>query len=223
MYFSKIVLRKDVPAENLAQLLRGDGYHFHQQLWRLFESKNKNRRDFIYREQSLGKWPCFYTISQRQPEDRTGFWEIQVKDFAPKLVVGQQLAFSLRANPVRSKDKFDEKGQRRSVRHDVVMDAKWGYDKTKRPPLAELMQQAGWEWLQARMVKQGFQVQPEQLRVDGYQQHRFFKKGQTIRLSTLDFDGLLTVIQVDDFLNMLSNGIGYAKGFGCGMMLVRKV
>ncbi len=222
MYFSKIALRKDVKVEELAQLLRGDDYHFHQQLWRLFSSKN-SQRDFIYREQSFDKWPCFYTISSRQPKDSQGLWEIQVKDFAPKLVVGQQLAFSLRANPVRTKDRFDEKGQRRSVRHDVVMDAKWGYDKTNRPPSAELMQQAGWEWLQARMVKQGFQVQPNQLRVDGYQQHRFIKQGQTIQLSTLDFEGLLTVIQVDEFLNLLRYGIGSAKGFGCGMMLVRKV
>jgi CRISPR system Cascade subunit CasE len=59
--------------------------------------------------------------------------------------------------------------------------------------------------------------------VDGYIQHRFVKpkKKQMVQISTLDFTGLLTVTDPERFTTALFNGIGPAKGFGCGLMMVR--
>ena len=41
--------------------------------------------------------------------------------------------------------------------------------------------------------------------------------------STLDFSGLLTVTAPEKFLSALYGGIGPAKGFGCGLLLVKRV
>ena len=60
------------------------------------------------------------------------------------------------------------------------------------------------------------------LRVDGHRVHR--KLGRHgIVVSTLDFEGELRVTDPEAFLSALSNGIGPAKAFGCGLMLVRRL
>jgi len=95
----------------------------------------------------------------------------------------------------------------------------------ERPLLAELIHQAGMEWLQKRAERHGFSFVPKQVHVDDYQQHRAAKKGgqKPIRYSTLDFTGLLTVTDATCFRQALTQGIGPAKAFGCGLLLVRRV
>ncbi|MBE0437199.1 MAG: type I-E CRISPR-associated protein Cas6/Cse3/CasE, partial [Methylomicrobium sp.] len=65
---------------------------------------------------------------------------------------------------------------------------------------------------------------PDRIRVDGYRQHRFLKRkgNKQVSLSTLEFNGLLTVTDPNLFIKTLYTGIGPAKGFGCGLMLVRR-
>ena len=41
--------------------------------------------------------------------------------------------------------------------------------------------------------------------------------------SALDFSGELTVIDPAAFIVALSKGIGPAKAFGCGLLLVRRI
>jgi len=57
--------------------------------------------------------------------------------------------------------------------------------------------------------------------VDGYAQHRG-KRGQ-ISISTVDFAGQLTVTDPVALKQALFDGIGHAKAFGCGLLLVRRV
>jgi len=65
----------------------------------------------------------------------------------------------------------------------------------------------------------------ETVRVDGYQQQSGRKKSsnKAIRHSTLDFTGTLSVVEPEKFIQALYKGIGPAKAFGCGLMLVRRI
>jgi CRISPR system Cascade subunit CasE len=65
----------------------------------------------------------------------------------------------------------------------------------------------------------------EVLRVSGYRQYRLLKaRGKSpIRFSSLDFDGVLTVTEPDRLCQTLFDGIGPAKAFGCGLLLVRRI
>ena len=124
---------------------------------------------------------------------------------------------------------------KKRIRHDVVMEAKTKLNfkempHDKRPHVAELIQDTGFAWLKARETEQGFLVEDDKekptVRADGYCQHRLFKgKGtKPITFSTLDFNGILTVTDPDTFIGeSLYNGIGPAKAFGCGLMLVRRI
>jgi len=224
MYLSRIRLRPDAPEKSEFWRNFGSEYQAHRQIWELFTDGPERKRDFLYRQETFGSMPTFYTVSERKPVNRGDLWHIDPKKYDPVLWEGQRLAFVLRANPIRTKR--DEEG--RHKRHDVVMDVKMRLKQQDQPraswpPEPEIVQQAGFAWLAARGELCGFEVRAGEVRADGYRQQRFFKQGKSkpIRFSTIDYTGLLTVIEPEAFLNVLFTGIGSAKGFGCGMMMVR--
>ncbi|MDR3568586.1 MAG: type I-E CRISPR-associated protein Cas6/Cse3/CasE [Syntrophobacteraceae bacterium] len=223
MFFTMIRLGKNVSPRDVALLSKGGGYQSHRQVWNLFTDSPVRTRDFLYRHETVNGWPTFYTVSERSPRDATGLWEIFSKPYAPKLFVGQRLAFTLRVNPIRSKR--DELG--RQHRHDVIMEAKTVLKtQGERIDESEIIQNQGERWLMERCERFGFHVPSGNVRVDGYQQHKLFKgKGnKPITFSTLDFTGVLIVDQPDKFIKeCLFSGIGPVKGFGCGLMLIRRV
>ncbi|HEY3373632.1 MAG TPA: type I-E CRISPR-associated protein Cas6/Cse3/CasE [Candidatus Aquicultor sp.] len=221
MFLSVIKLGRNMSPRNVFDLTKGDSYQVHRLIWNLFADSPDRRRDFLYRQETVDNRPTFYTVSVRKPSVVCGSWEVKSKEYRPKLSAGQRLAFTLRANPIRAKRDEENKQHR----HDVVMEAKArlrGNDE--QTPLPVLIQDEGSKWLLSRAERCGFQIKPEHIRVDGYQQHRFLKgKGnKQVSISTLEFNGLLTVIDPSLFLEALYTGIGPAKGFGCGLMLVRR-
>ncbi len=226
MYLSKITLHRGIDINVLSRIVQGDNYSAHQNMWGLFKGRPDDKRDFIFRRDDEGAWPRFYVVSSVEPVDSSGNWGIDSKLYAPKLYAGQRLSFTLRANPVRKRKTGNGKGKR----HDVVMEAKTELKNSNKPrndwpPVAEIMQKKGMDWLTARSEKNGFSINDNEVRVDGYRQHSSFKgKGNSaIRFSSLDFTGLLNVTDQDKFLKALFEGIGPAKGFGCGMIMVRKI
>jgi CRISPR system Cascade subunit CasE len=223
MYFSMIRLRRDISPRDMAAMTKGDGYQIHKLVWSLFADHPDRKRDFIYRHEPVNGWPTFYTVSQREPQDASGVWDVTPKEYRPNLRTGQRLGFTLCANPIRSKR--DE--NKRQHRHDVIMEAKLKIKgRSENIDVPDIVQEQGVRWLLDRAVSHGFSVSPEGIRADGYRQHRIFKgKGnQQITFSTVDFNGILTVSDPAVFVEKcLFDGIGPAKGFGCGLMLVRRV
>ncbi len=225
MYFSRIRLRTDANTGSLArQLCKSDSYKEHQMLWRLFDDDPNAKRDFIFRRDNHNGWPLFYLVSKRIPEDQDNIWQIEQQEYQPKLHSGQKLAFSLRANPVVTRK--DSTGKQK--RHDLIMDLKkqngWGKTaKSERGSIYELTQLAGEAWLMPRLGKIGAQL--ENLRTGGYVQHRNHKKSQkkAICYSSLDLEGALIVSDPEIFTQALYQGVGPAKSFGCGLLLVRRL
>ena len=196
-----------------------NGYALHQAVWALFADSPDRERDFLYRLDYVEKIPLVYTVSKRKPQNSKGIWNIESKEYLPQVKTGLHLGFTVRINPVRT-SVIDGK------RHDVVMDAKYKNRKTEQGNAAtiqELVCGAGRKWLEDRSEKNGFKM--VQFRADGYQQVQFYKTkgGNPIRYSTLDVTGVLEVTTPDVFTDVLFNGLGSAKGFGCGLMLVRKI
>lgn len=229
-WLSRIVPKPDIDYKTLVALGSLDPYGQHQTLCRLFDLPPKEQRvgqptPFLFRYEQQNGLPLFYVLSAQQPVDKDGIWEIgPPKSFAPDMRSGDRLAFKLRVNPTVSRG--DTKGQR-GTRHDVVMDAKrrmrWKDIPTEnRPTLAHVADKAGTSWLSARQERLGARFDEQALRVDGYRNWRQ-RTGKGIALSTLDFDGMLTVTDTESFVAGLFNGIGPAKAFGCGLLLVRRI
>lgn len=229
MYFSVIT-----PAENLlrqaAYELAQSPYAEHQWLWQFFPNSEEKSRDFIFRRHALEKIPRFYVVSQRPPTAFSEAWQVQSRSYDPQLLEGQRLSFQLCANPVVTKKNDAGKSQR----HDVVMqakkqllaergfnaEAKWKDlpDEDCKPLLYELVQKSCIDWLQSRTSNHGFTLIDAS--VDAYEQNRAGKRD--IRFSTVDFSGDLLVTDPELFQQALFNGLGHAKAFGCGLLLVKR-
>ena len=223
MYISRIRVKRGPELFRLTRSEARDSlYAAHQLLWKAFPKDADAKRDFLFRQENREGLPCFFVVSERRPISDELF-QIETKDYAPQLEVGQRLAFSLRANPVVAR-KTD--GKKYSVKHDVWMDAKgeaknMGLDDEKRAAHCEDRVR---QWLITRAEPLGFSIEDQQIHVDGYFQHQFYRrKGRPIRFSSINYDGILTVVNPERLLRTLFEGIGRSRAFGCGLMLVRRV
>ena len=241
MYFSVITPEERLLRQAAHELVQS-AYAEHQWLWKFFPSDKDQPRDFIFRRHEVEQLPRFYVVSQRPPIAFSEAWQVQSRVYDPLLKEGQLLAFQLRANPVVSKKNKDGKAQR----HDVVMQAKkqllaesgltqekkWAdwKDELNKPLLYELVQKHCSIWLSGVAERNGFEIIPsdniesaQRLQVDSYQQGDAGKRNQKIRFSSVEFSGELRVTNPDLFRQALCNGLGHAKAFGCGLLLVRRI
>jgi CRISPR system Cascade subunit CasE len=112
--------------------------------------------------------------------------------------------------------KTDEKPQR----HDVLMDArKRSSDPVERK---DRMYAAALAWLMKRAPHWGLQVRKETVLMDGYRQHSLLPKGERASISTLDYRGLASVTDPELLLCALTEGVGHARSYGCGLLLVKR-
>jgi CRISPR system Cascade subunit CasE len=239
MFFSRIRIEPGSLAQiELLRILQGNVYAIHQLLWKLFSDDPEAKRDFLFRqefekeqlafEETRRGLPLFYVISQREPEANSGLLMVESKEYRPILKKGMRLIFDLRANPVIARSTV---GVKRSVKHDVLMDAKLktrqeGVTDTKE--IQKQMQNAAAKWLIGKAALNGFTVETSKeepwLDVYAYQQHLLRKRGnENIRFSSIDFSGTLVVTDPEKFNQALFSGIGPAKAFGCGLLLVKLI
>ncbi len=123
MYFSRVSIHPNFfrSAQSGKASVR-DSYGVHQLLWKLFT--NEKKRTFIYREEIAREQmgtragvrgePVYYLVSNTQPVTDNSIFQVEEREYTPKLEIGDKLQFDLRANPVIT---------RNGSKHDVVMDA----------------------------------------------------------------------------------------------------
>lgn len=197
-------------------LRRGEAYRDHALIWQLFPGDGV-ARDFLFRR--LDESDRFYIVSARPPALDTPLFDVQSKPYDPRLRAGDRIRFDLRANPTVSVGN----GQGRSRRHDVLMDAKRRLSLDPSGDLADVLGAAGRRWMLERAVAWGLDVEETLLLQQGYRQHRLSRKGQQIQYSSLDYQGVAHVADPDRLRAALLQGVGHAKGFGCGLLMVRHV
>ena len=206
-----------------------DAYADHQWIWNLFPSPAGTPRDFLFRRDVQAGLPRYYVVSQRGPVAQDYAWRVQTQPFAPQLQVGMRLRFDLRANPTVA----GVNAQGKHARHDVVSQAKtkllrerglalWkDWQGDDKPAQQDMIFKTCSAWLEAQAKRHGFEVDAATLNVDAYTQHRGRKAD--IQFSSVDFSGELTVLNPELLIAALGLGIGRAKAFGCGLLLVRPV
>jgi CRISPR system Cascade subunit CasE len=206
-----------------------DCYADHQWLWRLFPAPPGTPREFLFRRSQADGLPRFHVVSRRPPEPAGPAWEVRTLPYAPRLVEGDRLAFELRANPCTRHGRDGK-----SKRHDVVMEAKrhlqaerglqrWrDVPEAERPLLYDLVQRTCSDWLARMGSRLGFVPDQDTVRAQAYQQQEA-GAARKIQFSTVELQGQLTVRQPDAFVQALYQGVGPAKAFGCGLMLVRPI
>lgn len=221
MFLSRLTVEESAVA--FANARAHDTYGHHQQIWGFWPDDPDAKRDFLYRFDLRQEGPTFYAVSSRRPNAALPGWKIESREYEPRLEAGARLRFSLRANPTK---RVAEPGQRADgKRHDVVMARKWeARNRGEAIDGQSIVQEAGFEWLAKQGARHGFRVEPSEVRVEGYRPHRFRreKDGRDMTVTGIDYEGVLHVSDPAQFDQALAKGIGPAKGFGFGLLLVRR-
>jgi CRISPR system Cascade subunit CasE len=224
LFLSRITLRDEPSVATLGTILFDTAGRHHSEasrrlMWTLFADRVDRRRDFLWRENHAGR---FYVLSSRPPQDKHQLFAVETKTFAPALSAGDKLVFSLRANATVSRPRGDTK--RAGRRDDVVMAALKTIPAGGRAGARkEIIRREGLVWLRRQGLAAGFDFNDLDVRVDGYQPLRIRGDGvNALRLSILEFDGTLTVRDPGLFVSKVASGFGRGKGFGLGLMLVRR-
>ena len=191
-------------------------YDVHRRLWTLFPNQplesrqdaQSARRGFLFRveEQHPGGALRALVQSRWAPVATDGAAVVGCREFSPQPKSGQTLSFLLTANPVKTI-------------LDAERELKPGKTGTKcRVPLLREEEQLAWL---ARKLSDAAEIRSPVARAHA---PIHFRKGERPgKVAVVTFEGLLSVHDPRSLLTHLENGIGHAKAFGCGLLLVRRV
>lgn len=194
-------------------------YALHKALWTLFpdqprearKAREEERQGFLFRvEQRRTGYAALVLLQSRVAPESTADGvrlESPPKTFQPEFSAGQMLRFRLTANPVKTIR--DEDGRRNTK----------GEVKSCRVPLLKEEEQA--QWL-IRHLEPAAEVTVDAL-VCRPEMPVYFRKGNDhAKIKPVMFEGMLTVKSPDTFWTLIRNGVGPAKGLGCGLLSVAR-
>lgn len=199
------------------------------------------------------RFPLYYVLSKASPKNDSPLFEITTKPFNPTLNSGDTLSFKLRANPTIARKTEGKKNSKRHdvvmdaqkqflieacrARNLPIDGAKSALKKSLfarvdftddvlRQAFNEQIEQAVAEathnWLASRGERGGFTLQSVQ--ATGYGWRALPEKNRKAGFSVMDYEGVLEVTDPQAFIEgPLFSGLGPAKAFGCGLMLIRRL
>lgn len=222
--------RLDVDAETVRTAgISEDVYAWHKMLWECYPDQPDANRDFLTRIDPLEGAYRFWMLAKKKPVrpqwcPADGF---ALKEISPSFLSHQYYAFDLRANPVRAVVQRDSNGEQ-------VFGNNGKRKRGKRVPLVKPDELRAWLVRKAEVrsrdtetgldVSGGFRIMEEKpLEISPMVESHFRKKGQAGYHGGVQFRGILEVTDREKFIESYQSGIGSAKGFGFGLMLLAPV
>lgn len=202
LYLTQIL----VSYEDAVRLLRiRDTYDWHQRVWQAFGGRDGQERDFLIRVDRKEETYRVLILSRSSPAKPN--W-CPTDCFGTKPVPEDYFArsryrFSLLANPTR-KIRSDKSGERTKNGRRVPI--------TQRKELIE--------WLQRKAAVGGFDINANSLRTVPRGREFFHKANSHGTHTAVEFQGELTVTDPQQFRATVTNGIGTAKAFGFGLLVI---
>jgi len=195
IHLSKIVIERARPASP---------YEWHQLLWQLFDAPPGSPRPFLFRVEASAPGRADILLQSDQPPAGSN-GPVRVvcsRCFDPMFTPNQPLRFRLCANPIKSI--HDAQGRTNGK----------GEIKQCRVPLINEEEQI--EWL-ARKLDGAARL--DEAIIQARQALHFRQPGKGAgKIVAVTFDGALTVRDGERLRALLREGIGPAKGFGCGLL-----
>lgn len=207
MHLTQIKL--DVPTA--ARLQIRDVYDWHQRVWQCFPGRDGRQRDFLTRLDRQSEGFRLLVVSPAEPVRPswcpTTYESWKVKLIPDKYLRCHQYAFQLRANPTKkvaaqnTDGTFKKNGRREPLRkrEDLVL------------------------WINRKGQEGGFLVDEKTLCTFSQGREYFDKNGMRGLHSAVEFQGRLTVNSPKAFYDVFRHGIGPAKAFGFGLLVIAPV
>lgn len=203
LYLTQIL----VSYEDAVRLLRiRDTYDWHQRVWQAFGGRDGQPRNFLIRVDR--KEEAFRVIILSRSAPAKPDW-CPTDCFGTKLIPDDffdhtHYRFSLLANPTK-KVRSNQAGERTK--------------NGRRLPITQRDELVA--WLQRKAAAGGFTLNPDSLRTIPRGREFFQKDGVSHGAHTaVDFQGELTVTDPAQFRATIAAGIGSAKAFGFGLLVL---
>ena len=195
-YLTQILINK------LDALHLTDSYRWHQALWKAFPAPEGTSRPFLCRVDNYGQNYRVYLLSDRAPMVQSwGEWA--TREIAPNFLEYTHYRFDLRSNPTVKRVVRNESGERKK--------------NGQRTAIYSLEQLS--EWLQNKAQQHGFEILNVEIGAPLTQHFR--RKKRQGKHVCVDFRGTLQVKNRDRFKDAFQTGIGPAKAFGFGMLVLQ--
>lgn len=227
MYISKITLSEDaftsrgsnLGAKMFLRTLTGDQYGLHQMVWDFFPETEGQDRDFLYRLDVGQDKFQLEIVSARKPKEAGAIWNVETYPYEPAVRAGDRFSFRARVNAVKADGN-------NGSRHDVTTllgrrtrqehgegDLDW----------SKIAHEALGQWLEKKEDRHGFKALRHAVENrDRVEMHKP-KARRPIVIYTTDLSGILECTDRDRFLHTVYKGIGRARGFGCGLLSLRRI
>lgn len=205
MYLSNLILN---PRSRQANIDKGNPYELHRSLMLAFPAFDHEQERVLFRLE-MGPANQVLVQSTLNPDwsrlaENYLVKPPEIKTLGLAFEPGQTLRFRLRANPSRR----DPKSHKRVGIYSE----------------ADCL-----SWLRRKGEQHGFSFEPEAVVVTGTNWRQFplgSKEGGQRRQGTFnfqDFNGQLRIVDPERLLDSVRQGIGPAKGLGCGLLSLAKV
>lgn len=195
-----------------------DTYAWHRKIWQAFPGRDGASRDFLTRMDPLDQQMRLLVLSQTPPErpkwcPESGW---QSKEVPTGFLDGSAYRFSLVANPTRKVRAFTADGARAKQGKRQFITHREDRPGPDGKPHGGLL-----SWL-ARKAETGGFLLPDLPGVRTIPRPRaFFNKGGKLGLhGGVEFQGHLRVTDPGKFREAVVHGLGSAKAFGFGMLVL---
>jgi len=199
-----------VPYEDAVRLLRiRDTYDWHQRVWQAFSGRDGRSRDFLIRVDRREEAFRVVILSRSAPSkpDWCPTACFSTKPIPEGFFAQRRYRFSLLANPTR-KVRSDASGERTKNGRRLAI--------TRREDLIA--------WLSRKAADSGFMVEVDTLRTVPRGREFFHKDTRSHGTHTaVEFLGELTVNDPARFRDAVAAGIGSAKAFGFGLLVLAPI
>lgn len=183
-------------------------YLYHRKIWQLFPEETDAKRDFLFwvQEQNSKELIILLQSQQKPIQNGDSIKIIQTKEYNPVVKSGKSFRFIIRTNPIKTIK--DLKGRKNSK----------GDPKAVRVPLIKEKHLENWIKKRfankAELLELSINVEPETI---------FWKQRKKGIIRTVLFKGIIKIENEPKFRELIKKGIGPAKAFGCGLLLIKPV
>ncbi len=193
-----------------ARLGLRDCYDWHQKVWQAFPGRDGEQRTFLTRLDQRRESFRLLIISPMEPTRPEwcppGPESWKTKPIPETYFARRRYAFQLCANPTK---KIASKADGTVTKNG------------RRVPLGKREELV--EWIKRKGEQGGFSVDEATLRTISRGREYFKKSGQDGMHSAVEFQGVLTVIDPARFHETFTRGIGSAKAFGFGLLVIAPI
>lgn len=205
-YVTQVTLDKAVVANRgLCSL-----YDWHQEVWKLFPGRPRDKRDFLTRLDVNEHEFRFTIVSDSKPQKQDWYPAgcYREKKIPGSFFEWNKYLFQLTVNPTRTLSGRDPEGNK----------------KKHGSHYAILKSEELRHWFQQKEVQCGFHVLEEPvLEISKPVFHKLHKKEHEGVVVGVEFKGALEVANREKFLKTIHEGIGRARGFGFGLLILKPI